>query len=176
MTVVNIDRFKQLVHYVCSKVDDPKKLGATQLNKTLWLCDLRAYYELSEPITKARYVKRQFGPVPSQILPVLRELQQEGVLTVRTADHFGKPKKEFIVNEPASDDFLSPEEKEIVDRAVAFVTEKHSAASISLLSHDHIWTAAEDGEEIPHYTVFAEPEKVTDEDMEWAQLKLAGEL
>ncbi len=177
MAVENPNRFKQLVHYVCSQcADDPTKLGSTKLNKALWLSDLRSYYRFGRPITSARYVKRQYGPVPSSIMPVLRELQQDGVLTVETVDHFGKPKREFIVHRVASSDFLSPEEEQIVNDTVTFVTEKHTAASISEYSHDHIWTAAEDGEEIPHFTVFANPAQVTDEEREWAQQKLEGGL
>lgn len=167
------DRFKQLVHYVCwACADDPTKLGAVKLNKVLWLSDLNSYYHLKRPITNSRYVKRQFGPVPSRVVPVLRELELEGVLTIRSADHFGKRKKEYIVRRQAGADFLSPEEKEIVDRVIAWVTERHTAKSISNLSHDHIWKAAKDGEEIPHFTVFANPEEITDEDREWARLQL----
>ena len=158
MSTANPIRFKQLVHYVCSKcADDPTKLGAVKLNKALWLSDLNAYYHLGEPITSSRYVRRQFGPVPGRIMPVLRELETEGKLEVRTAEFYGKEKKEFIVLSRADANFLTEEQKQIVDRMIEIVTEKHTATSISNLSHDHIWHAAADGEEIPHYTVFANP-------------------
>jgi len=174
--VTDTNRFKKLVHYVCSQcADDPTKLGAVKLNKALWLSDLTSYYNLGAPITDSRYVKRQYGPVPSGVVPVLRELELEGVLTVRSVEHFGKPKKEFIVRKPAEESFLSLEEKEIVDQIIAWVTERHTAISISNWSHDHIWQAAKDGEEIPHFTVFANPGKITDEDREWANTKLEGE-
>lgn len=170
------DRFKQLVHYVCSTcADDTAKLGAVKLNKILWLADLNSYYHLEHPITNSRYVKRRFGPVPSRVVGALRELELEGALIVRSAPHFGKRKTEYIVRKPAGVSFLSPEEKEIVDRVIAWVTEHHTATSISNWSHDHIWRAAQDGEEIPHFTVFANPGEITDEDREWARLKLATE-
>lgn len=168
-------KFKKLVHFVCSLCSaDPTKLGAVQLNKALWLSDLKAYYELGQPITSARYVKRQWGPVPSSILPVLRELQQDGVLTIQNADHFGWQKKEYIVHTSASSDFLTPDENQIVRDTVAFVTEEHTATTISEKSHDHIWKAAVDGEELPLFTVFAKPGKITDEERKWAQFVLEG--
>ena len=174
--VTHPNRFKQLVMYVCSQMaDHPSKMGAVQLNKILWLSDLRAYYQLEQPITQTRYVKRQYGPVPSSIMPTLRELQREGVLTVQDADHFGKRKKEFIVRERITGDFLTPEERQIVADTISFVTEEHTAASISALSHDLIWKSAEEGEELPHYTVFANPGTITDEEREWAQMKLESE-
>jgi hypothetical protein len=175
MAVMDQTRFKKLVHYVCSQcADEPSKLGATKLNKALWLSDLRAYYATGEAITGARYVKREFGPVPSSIMPTLRELQQDGALIVTTVSHFGKPKREFNVIFKQSPEFLNPTERKIVDDTITFVTEQHTATSISRLSHDHIWHAAEDGEEIPHFTVFANPDDVTEEEMEWANLKLEG--
>jgi len=174
--VTDTSRFKKLVHYVCWQcADDPTKLGAVKLNKVLWLADLNSYYHLDKPITNARYVKRQYGPVPSRVVEVLRELELEGALVVRSVDHFGKRKKEFIVRHGADADFLSPEEKEIVDQVIAWVTERHTAISISNWSHDHIWQAAKDGEEIPHFTVFANPGEITDEDRTWARLQLENE-
>ncbi|HEV2493248.1 MAG TPA: Panacea domain-containing protein [Terriglobia bacterium] len=169
-------KFKQLVHYVCSRrSDNPSSLGAVKLNKTLWLSDLASFYTLGHPITGARYVKRQFGPVPTPILPTLRELESEGVLTITEADHYGKRKTEYVVNLPATDEFLSPEERGIVERMIRFVCEEHTAASISEASHDHIWKAAEDGEEIPLFTVFAQPGKITEEEREWARMTLEAE-
>lgn len=167
-------KFKALVHYICSQRSGDPKLGAVKLNKILWLADLTAYYQLGHAITGARYVKREFGPVPHQILPIERELQNEGVLTIRDAKHYGKDKKEFIVHSMASIDFFPTNEKEIVDWAISFVCDEHTAASISEASHDHIWKAAEDGEEIPHYTVFAIPGEITQEERNWAQMQLEG--
>jgi hypothetical protein len=92
-------KFKSLVRYVCSRrADAPDTLGAVKLNKILWLADLSAFYELGAPITSSRYIKHKFGPVPARILPALKALQEEGVLTIREADHFGKRKKQYLVN------------------------------------------------------------------------------
>lgn len=170
-------KFKQLVHYICYRRSaDLSSLGAVKLNKILWRADLVAYYQLGEPITGARYVKRELGPVPHQIPPVIRELENEGVLKVRDSAYHGFTKKEYKVYQPASDDFMTPEEKRIVDRAIEFVCDEHTATSISEASHDHIWKAAEDGEEIPYFTVFAKPGRVTDEEREWAQMQLESLL
>jgi hypothetical protein len=166
-------KFKTLVHYVCSqRADSPATLGAVKLNKILWLSDLKAFYKLGQSITGARYIKRQFGPVPAAILPVLAELENEGVLTIRNVEHFGKQKKEYIVHQYASDDFLLPEELKIVKKTINIVCDEHTATSISYASHDHIWKAAEDGEEIPHFTVFAQPGSITAADREWARMQL----
>lgn len=171
----NREKFKSLVHYVCWRSsDDPSRLGAVKLNKTLWLSDLGAYYRSGQSITGARYIKRKFGPVPAAILPVLTELEDEGILTIRDAKHFGKRKKEYIVHRDASDNFLSPDEREMVETAIKVVCDSHTATSVSEASHDHVWKAAEDGEEIPLYTVFAKPGEITQSDRDWAHQQLGS--
>ena len=62
----------------------------------------------------------------------------------------------------------------VVDQMIEYVCEKHTARSISDVSHDHVWQAAEDGEEIPYYTIFALPGKITDDEREWALAELEG--
>jgi Protein of unknown function (DUF4065) len=171
--VFNRHKFKQLVHYVCyRRTDRPSTLGAVKLNKILWLCDFLAYRELEEPVTGARYVKRQFGPVPHHILPVLGELETERALTIRDVTFHGKTKKVFTVLKPISGDFLSQREKTLVDRVIDFVCDENTAASISEASHDDIWKMAEDGEEMPYFTIFANRGTITAEDREWARMQL----
>jgi hypothetical protein len=168
-----MDKFKSLVHYVCaSRCSAPDTLGAVKLNKILWLSDLSAFYETGRPITNSRYIKQKFGPVPARILPVLRELENEGKMTVIDAPHYGKQKKEYKVHAQASGAFLSADELKIVNDVIDHVCDEHTAKSVSEASHDHIWMAAEEGEEIPLFTVFAKPGKITDSERMWAQLQL----
>jgi hypothetical protein len=170
---MNREKFKALVHYICWRCSDaPEKLGATKLNKILWLSDARAFYESGESITGSRYVKRQFGPVPAAIVPVVQELEAEGIITVEDTPYYNRRKREYRVHTPASSDFLNEEQKKIVEGTIRVVCDEHTATSISDASHDHIWKAAKDGEDLPHYTIFAQPESLTDEDREWAKVQL----
>jgi len=169
------EKFKSLVHYVCwSSRNDPAQLGAVKLNKALWLSDFQAFLHFGKAITGARYVKRKFGPVPKPILPVLRELEEEGALSVRETSYFGRTKKEFIVHRDASNIFLTPEEDKLVAQVIEYVCELNTAASISNESHDHVWKAAADGEEIPYFTVFSRQGTLTAEDYRWAYAQLSS--
>lgn len=169
----NRDKFKSLVHYVCwSCKDDPSRLGAVKLNKILWLSDFLTYYRAGDSITGARYIKRQFGPVPSSIVPILHELEAERKLIERDAPYHGLVKKEYIVLRDPSITFFQDEEKKVVDRMIAFVCDEHTAKSISEGSHDHVWQSAEDGEEIPYFTVFSVPGEIMDDERDWARQEL----
>ena len=171
------EKFKKLVYYICWRCkDDPSRLGAVKLNKSLWAADFTAYVSLGAPITGARYVKRQFGPAPSAIVPVVAELSAEGALLVRDVAYHGKLKKEYVAHgAPPPPDFMSPAEKDIADAAIDFVCDAHTAGSISEATHDHVWKAAAEGEEIPYYTVFAKPGELLNEDFLWGFEQLERE-
>src|SRR5258707_6058665 len=100
------EKFKALVHYVCwSRKDDTSKLGSTKLNKILWLSDFVKYYRSGASITGARYVKRQFGPVPRAIMPVLAELESEGAVFTREVPFHGRTKTDFLVKKDTTMNF-----------------------------------------------------------------------
>jgi hypothetical protein len=165
-------RFKTLVHYVCDRCTDPTKLGATKLNKALWYSDTFAYRINGRAISRdsAGYVKRQFGPVPKHVLRALDELEKEGALKIREVTFFGKKKREFISLKTADTKVFDDDEQEIINQVVDQVCNGHTAVSISDLSHDAIWEAADLGEEIPLYAVLAaKAEPPTKEDYVWAE-------
>lgn len=172
---LNREKFKALVQYVCA-TSEPTKLGATKLNKALWRADFRAYYELGASITGARYTRQPFGPVPDWVTSVLRELQHEGTLSVADVKFFGQPKKEYRSLTAPRTDLFSEAELRIADEAIRFVTEEHTARSISEFSHDRIWQSANDGEEIPYHTIFAVPGEIGDDERDWAHAVLSGEM
>jgi hypothetical protein len=170
----NREKFKALVHYVCWRCkDDTSRLGSTKLNKILWLGDFMMYYRSGAPITGATYVRRQFGPVPRAIVPVLAELEDEGSVFARPILFHGKPKNDFIVTrEPEIN--LSQDEQRLIDSVIRFVCDDNTAKSISELSHDSVWHAAKDGEDIPYFTIFASRGDIDEDDRDWARQEIEG--
>lgn len=165
------DKFKRLVQYVCEQTtEEPEKLGATKLNKVLWLADLFSFVEFGEPITNSQYIKLERGPVPNKILPILRELEAEGAVSISKQPFHGYVQTQYRANPSVEPDFLSREQKALVDDVIRQVCENHSATSISDLSHTEIWKLADDKEEIPHYAVFSVvPGEIRKADIEWAK-------
>lgn len=167
------EKFKSLIHYICWRChSDPSKLGAVKLNKILWLSDFISYYNSGQPITGARYVRRKFGPVPGAIVPALKELETEGALSIRDTTFHGKRKKEYAVKKKPSLKVFDEKELKLIDTVITYVCESHTAKSISEQSHDHLWESAEDGEEIPYFTIFAKPGEIDEEDRNWANQAL----
>lgn len=164
------DRFKRLVHYVCSKADDPGLLGATKLNKILFYIDFLSYLSSGRPVTGEVYIKRQFGPVPRDILPVIEELRSQGALVTRDRTLYARPKRDFISLVDPDISMFEPEEISLADVVIAKILYNHTAESISDLSHDEVWEIATIGEEIPYESIYASTSGEIDEsDLEWVR-------
>lgn len=162
-------KFKALVHYVVASCDDPQRLGATRLNKILWFADTTVYRLTGTSITGESYVKRQRGPVPKTILKTIRELQAENKIHVREKEFASYKMRLFTPLEEPDVSLFSTVELEVVNSVLNDVCGNHTANSISELSHDQVWQAALEGEEIPLFATLASAKgEFTTEIAEWA--------
>lgn len=166
---MNRAKLKALVHYVIAK-SDPSRLGAIRLNKILWYVDTLSYRADGASVTGETYVKRQHGPVPQNVLSILGELEHEDAIVVRKRQRFGLPMTDFIAVKDPDTSSLSVTDMELAEDLRAHICEDHTANSISQLSHDQIWEAANIGEVIPlQASLASSPGEVTDELLEWAE-------
>jgi Protein of unknown function (DUF4065) len=172
---LNWKKFKELVHYICEKAEDPSCLGKVKLNKVLWYSDIGSYLQDGHSITGETYIKRQHGPVSKNLLRAINDLVKEGKIARGKADHFGFMKNEYINIYAADKNAFSGSEMAIIDAAFEHVCMHHTATSVSDETHNVIWEAAEMGEEIPYETVWATSVGEIDEsDIAWAQERLSA--
>lgn len=165
---MNRTKMEALVHYVIANCD-PSRLGATKLSKILWYCDTVAYRMHGESMTGERYVKRQHGPVPYHLVGMLAEMEKRGLILINTRSKGGYPMKEYVPLREPDLSSLSSDELALIDELRIAICDGHSAASISELTHDEVWDAANMGEDIPMFAVFASrPGEITDAVLEWA--------
>jgi len=169
----NYEKFKTLVHYICHTADRDE-LGATKLNKILWYSDIISYVNSGKPLTGSVYIKRQFGPVPRDILRALEDLSDEGKMVVRDVPFFRDKKREFVsLADPDVSRFKAPEIALVAD-ILHLICHHHTAESISELTHDTIWELAEIGEEIPYCAIYGAPlGEINEDDIRWAKESIA---
>jgi len=162
------NKFKELVHFMIHECrEDPASLGAVRLNKALWFTDLDAYMKRGESITGARYVKRRRGPAPSAIVPVLRGLVEEGAINIEEPEFMYEPRLYLSLREPECNE-LTQDDRKAAQHALGFVR-NYSAFDLSEITHEEIWEAASEGEEIPLYAMLASGTgEITDEVLAWA--------
>jgi hypothetical protein len=167
-TPLSIDsKFKDLVHYVCAH--GGASLGATKLNKILWLLDSGSYIKTGKPITDSKYVRRDKGPVPAQILYALDQLQHEQKIAISQSACGPYMKRDYLSLVEPDTTRMTRDELSFVQFLIEYVCQQHTAASISDLTHDIVWEAAQDGEEIPLYaTLAAVAGEITENHMKWA--------
>ena len=159
-----------LVHYICARCDNPSKLGVTKLNKILWYSDVLYYAEHGSSITGAVYVKRQYGPVPKDIMQARQRLKNSGKILEREALYHSFNQIHMIALERPDISVFSAEQISLVDSVLETICSGFTASSISELSHDIVWEAAAIGEEIPmHVAAFAgNIGEINEDDIEWA--------
>ena len=163
------EKFKAVLHFIIHECGDAARLGAVRLNKICWYSDVFSYKSTGQPITRERYVKRQMGPVPAEVLSAIRELQTEGAIAVSERDFGSYRRRDFMAIKPLDLRLLSEFEQQTIRDVMNAICDGHSAASISDLTHDQIWDAAALGEEIPLFaTLAAMPDEIDTGMMEWA--------
>lgn len=168
--IIGNKKLDAAVHYICARCDDSSKLGATKLNKTLFYADLVHYLGTGKTLTGTTYKKLQHGPVPSQVLNSVSQLEEAGKIMTKTVDCYGYSKTEYIsLQEPGLDD-LEKDEIDLLGIMMDHICDSHMATSISEASHDLVWEAAAMGEEIPMGAyIVSRAGNIEDQDMAWAE-------
>lgn len=163
-------KFRELILYVARESEDDRKCGATKLNKILFYADFHAYRKLGQSISGERYQKLERGPAPKRALPVIAEMESEGLCAWAERDYYGFPLRKLI---PLREPDLSVFSAQELDVARSVISElwELNATEVSDLSHRFAgWQAAELGEEIPYETVFVdEARPLTTEELTWAE-------
>ena len=166
-------RLMEAVYYICNKASShPEKLDQIKLNKVLWYADASAYLRHGESITGEAYIKKPFGPVARRNRIVVEGLEQRGVLRRgRAASGSGHWNTHFDMTGEFEITLMSQEDRETIDRVYHLIVEGGvTSMDISERTHGEIWQLAENGEELPLFTVFAEKlGEVTENHMERAR-------
>ena len=110
---------------------------------------------LGGSITGATYQRLDRGPAPRELLPVLREMENEGEIQRYERRYFNRPQK--VIRALRKSDIakvLTPDEFEIIDSVLSELRDLN-ASQVSALSHlDAGWRLALDREDIPYETVY----------------------
>lgn len=150
----------EVIHYICDKAASaPEELDQIKLNKILWYSDAQAYMTKGSPITRERYIKKPFGPVARRNRLAVEDLEHRGILRRgRSASGSGFWNTHFdvIENYDIGSAELTTDEREVIDKVYSMVIDGHTSMTISERSHGEIWQLADNGEDLPLFTVFAE--------------------
>jgi hypothetical protein len=164
------EKFRALVLYIIWKTGHREGFGTTKLNKALWFAEARAFEAFGKPISGETFVRDKHGPRSKHLLSTCEELVDRGQIEAFSEHIYDYEVRRYRAFEPPDVSLFSPEELGFVDWWIGFI-DKHTAASISKLSHDYGWEIAGMGEDLPLYAYLASRirEPKHESEIEWAE-------
>lgn len=168
------EKFKQLVHYVVHLAGNRPGFGATKVNKVLWFVEARGAVLRNKPVTGAKFIRRQFGPVPAAIMVIREELEREGILRVSKDFHYNREITIWkSLQQPNMSEF-SRDEIQDIKYWIDHIDKEHTADSISDATHNYGWLIAKQGEDLPYHAILSERVRPLNAvELEWATRRAA---
>ncbi|AUH32727.1 Panacea domain-containing protein [Paracoccus tegillarcae] len=153
-------KLKELIVYISDRCADDNSFGAIMLNKILYHSDFRAFERTARPITGTQYFKLPQGPAPKALLPVRRELIDEGAITLQQVPIGDYTQDRTIAHRKAALSLFSDDEIAIVDEVIEELRGM-PAVEISEASHDVRWRALQMRDTMPYSYVALSNKAVT---------------
>lgn len=158
-----VEKFKQVLLYVLSKIGGKPNIGQTVLYKILYFTDFDYYEKYEEQLMGARYIKNTHGPTPVIFAKIISELESNGKLETVKSKFYKYDQTKYLVNPREQIDLsnLSGQELAHIDWEISRLSDL-TAAQISALSHkDTPWLAAKEKEQLEYEHVFYRPEETS---------------
>ncbi|MEK7091768.1 MAG: type II toxin-antitoxin system antitoxin SocA domain-containing protein [Patescibacteria group bacterium] len=158
-----VEKFKQVLLYILSKVGGKPNVGQTVLYKLLYFIDFDYYEKFEEQLIGARYMKNTHGPTPVAFAKIISELEAEDKIETVKSKFYKYDQTKYLVNPAGKIDLSSLSGTEIahinweIDRLADL-----TATEISARSHqDTPWLVASDKEIMDYEYVFYRPQETS---------------
>ncbi len=157
----NIEKFKQVLLYIVSKVGNRPNIGQTALYKLLYFIDFDYYEKNQKYLIGATYIKNTHGPSPVSFAKISRELQDSEKLVEVRSKFFQYDQNKYLVTTDPDVSLLSASELKHIDDELERLASK-TAKELSELSHiDTPWRVAKDREVLNYRHVFYRPDETS---------------
>src|SRR3989338_4053108 len=157
----NLEKFKQVLLYIVSKVWNRPNIGQTALYKLLYFIDFDYYEKHQQFLIGATYIKNTHGPSPVSFAKVARDLESRGKLVEVNSKYFNYYQKKYMVTSESEVSSLSAQELKHIDDEIERLSSKNTK-ELSDLSHiDTPWRVASEKEVLNYRHVFYRPDETT---------------
>jgi Protein of unknown function (DUF4065) len=165
------EKYKALVLYIIWRTSHIAGFGSTKLNKALWFSEARAFEAYGETICGETFIRDKFGPRSQHLREVCGELEESGLIEPFVEPIHSYNSIRYRSLQPAGTSLFSDQQLALIDWWITTIAEKHTAASISELSHDYGWEVAAMGEVLPIQAFLARRirQPKTSEETDWAR-------
>lgn len=158
-----VEKFKQVLLYILSKIGGKPNVGQTVLYKILYFIDFDYYEKFEEQLMGARYMKNTHGPTPVVFAKIIKELEGDGKIETIKSKFYRYDQTKYLVNpkEPIDLSKLSGAEMAHIDWEIGRLSDL-TATQVSALSHkDTPWLVAKEKEIMDYEYVFYRPEETS---------------
>ncbi|OGY92396.1 MAG: repressor protein [Candidatus Komeilibacteria bacterium RIFCSPLOWO2_02_FULL_48_11] len=151
----NLNKFKEVLLYVLSKVGSKPNVGETVLYKLLYFIDFDYYEKFEEQLIGATYIKNHFGPTPVEFKAIVDDMIKKGEIAKVESKYFNHAQKKYLpVRDPDLTKLKDARELRHIDEVLARLSDKN-AAELSVYSHEDVpWLVAEDNKPLDYEAVF----------------------
>ena len=147
----NNEKFKQMYFYVLRYFQEG--IPKTKLAKLLYLADFGYYYDNLVPMSRVRYVRREYGPVADIFFELTEDLYDKGKININPLDYA------LMITSTTSekeDGLLSGEEKALLDKICNYWKDKRTSEIVNFTHEQKPWKMCRDGEYIPYSLIIQE--------------------
>ena len=150
----NLDKFKEVLLYVLSKVGSKPNIGESVLYKLLYFIDFNYYEKYEEQLIGATYIKNNYGPTPKEFMKIIEEMEAQKEI-VRVKDkYFQYPQRKYLPLKTPDLSKLNEDERNMIDFVLLKLSDMN-ATQISEYSHNDVpWLTTDDGKIIDYESVF----------------------
>lgn len=151
----NLEKFKEVLLYVLSKVGGKPNVGETVLYKLLYFIDFDYYERYEEQLMGATYIKNHYGPTPIEFKDIVEDMIKQGEIVRVTSKYFNHPQRKYLpVKNPDLTKLKDARELQHIDEVLARLGDKN-ATELTEYSHEDIpWTIAKDNKPLDYEAVF----------------------
>ena len=151
----NLEKFKEVLLYVLSKVGGKPNVGETVLYKLLYFIDFDYYEKYEEQLLGATYIKNHYGPTPIEFKDIVEEMIKRGEIVRVTSKYFNYPQQKYLpVKDPDLTKLRDARELQHIDEVLARLGDKN-ATELTDYSHEDVpWIVAEDNKPLDYEAVF----------------------
>jgi transcriptional regulator with XRE-family HTH domain len=149
----NVEKFKEVLLYILSKVGSKPGVGETVIYKLLYFIDFDFYEKYEEQLVGATYIKNNYGPTPLEFQKIVEQMADRELVRVKST-YFSFPQTKYLPLRKPDLTKLRANEVEVIDSVLNKLSDMN-ASQISEYSHDDVpWLTTEDGGIIEYESAF----------------------
>ncbi|OGZ26619.1 MAG: repressor protein [Candidatus Nealsonbacteria bacterium RIFOXYB1_FULL_40_15] len=151
----NLQKFKEVLLYVLSKVGGKPNVGEAVVYKLLYFIDFDFYEKFEEQLVGATYIKNHYGPTPVEFKTIIDDMIENGEVVKVEGKYFNYPQRKYLpIREPDLTKLKDARELRHIDEVIARLGDKN-ATELSEYSHeDTPWLIAKENQPLDYEAVF----------------------